>query len=73
MASVIEVECSSPVSPPETGSTAQYQPDSGSEKRRSPRSGLPVEAPLSETPTEPIRLNRCAESRLSKPRSLACR
>ena len=33
------------VSPPDTGSTDQYQPEFGSEKRRSPRSGLPVSAP----------------------------
>ena len=73
MARVIEGERSSPVTPFEAGSTAQYQPEFGCEKRRSPRLGLPVRAPWSDTPTEPIRLNRCADSRLSKPRSLACR
>ena len=70
---VIESERRSPMMPPETGSTDQYQPERGSENRRSPRSGLPVRTPSGVTPTEPIRLKRWAESRLSKPRSLFSR
>src|SRR5690606_38764118 len=40
--------------------------------RRSPRLGEPESLPSASTPTELMRLNRCAVSRLSKPRSLAC-
>ena len=74
IAFVIESEWSWPVSPPETGSTDQYQPEFGSRKPQIAKVGsCPSSAPLSVTPTEPIRLNRCAERRLSKPRSLAWR
>src|SRR3954464_4441374 len=70
---VIDSERSRPERPPETGSTDQYQPELGTEKRRSPRSTVPVSTPCSVAPTEPIRLNRCADSRLMKARSLAWR
>src|SRR5690606_32072400 len=50
----------------------QYQPEFGTVKRRSPRLGAPCSRPSSSMPTELIRLNRCAVSRLSKPRALAC-
>jgi hypothetical protein len=73
IALIMDGERSSPVRPRDTGSTAQYQPEFGRENRRSPRLGPPVSPPAAETPTEPIRLNRCAESRLSKPRSLVWR
>src|SRR5690606_26531182 len=70
---VSDRELSSPSTLSETGTTDQYQPEPGSLKRKSPRFGVPTRLPFSSTPTELIRLNRCAESRLSKPRSLAWR
>ena len=70
---VIEEERNTPLTPSDAGSTDQYQPESGCEKRRSPRSGEPDRMPSSEMPTEPMRLKRWAESRLSKPRSLVWR
>ena len=73
IACTMEDERRWPPTPSDAGSTDQYQPENGSEKRRSPRSGAPIKTPLSEMPTEPIRLKRWAESRLSKPRSLAWR
>src|SRR5688572_14004938 len=63
-------ERSPPDSSSDIGSTAQYQPEPGSENRRSPRLGRPTSLPSPDTLTEPIRLNRCADRRLSKPRSL---
>src|SRR3712207_8499179 len=48
MFSVIESECRAPLTLSPTGSTAQYQPDSGRENRRSPRSGLRSEEHTSE-------------------------
>src|SRR5690606_28358557 len=70
---VIDSERTGSPSPLEIGATDQYQPDPGCEKRRSPRLGEPESSPSSPIPTEPIRLNRWAESTLSKPRSLTCR
>src|SRR5690606_15772133 len=46
---------------------------SGSENRRSPRFGVPEIQPSSDALTEAIRLNRCADRTVSKPRWLTCR
>ncbi|MCY1241499.1 hypothetical protein D9M72_544050 [compost metagenome] len=68
-----DVEIKGGVSNSPIGSTIQYQPVCGCEKRRSPSCGLPERTVFSLTEIELTTLKSCARKRSLKPRSEPCR